>query len=42
MPDGSDDGNSPTVTVKGAIEADSGTSGARYSIIIGIQGTDKG
>jgi hypothetical protein len=36
------DGRFPKVTVQGAIRADSGTSGARYTIIMGIQGTDKG
>jgi Tol biopolymer transport system component len=37
-----DDENLPRVTVSGAIEADTGVSGASYSIIMGIQGTDKG
>ncbi|MEJ2643227.1 MAG: hypothetical protein P8010_27100 [Desulfosarcinaceae bacterium] len=36
------DENLPRVTVRGAIEADTGVSGATYSIIMGIQGTDKG
>lgn len=40
--DGTDDGNFPKVTVQGAIRADTGEPGARYSIIMGIQGTNKG
>jgi hypothetical protein len=37
-----DDESLPRVTVKGAIEADTGDGGTTYSIIMGIQGTDKG
>jgi hypothetical protein len=38
----SEAGDIPRVTVRGAIEADTGVGGASYSVIMGIQGTNKG
>jgi Tol biopolymer transport system component len=35
-------GDFPEVTVRGAIAADTGVGGASYSVIMGIQGTNKG
>lgn len=42
LQDDVNDGRFPKVTVHGTIRADTGTPGATYSIIMGIQGTNKG